>query len=355
MTEGVEEITLKKVTNADENHWDSLVESSPQGTVFHTWAWVSAMAKHSRISLFGETIKPVFHPLIAENHGKAIGIMPLYEFPGRFVNYIFSPPPHTAVTYLGPCLKIPDNMKQGNHERLQRGFQNAIEEYIAKIGANCIRIRPPPKFNDARPYLWLGYEVTPLYNYVLDLQRPIEEIFQQSEPSFRNKVRRTEKEGYTVREGSFKDLEKLYMQQKARYEEQGKQIEIELEYLQDLWMNMPPGRLRMLIVEKRGEHVTATIEAYYKGRVYGWIGNPKSQSVRGSPNDLLIWEVIKYAVSNGYMEYENIWANDERLNPFKTKLNPHINRYYSVVRMSRPLSMAYQIKKSIFGRGIWSA
>jgi CelD/BcsL family acetyltransferase involved in cellulose biosynthesis len=355
MTDSAEKITLRRITEGERERWDYLVESSPHGTVFHTWDWVFAMAKHSRMRLFGETLKPVFHPLIAEDNGRDIGLVPLYEFKGRFVNYVFSPPPHTLVTYLGPCLNFPAKMRQAGWERLHRNFQNAVDEYISLLGAHCARIRPPPGFDDARPYLWLGYEVTPLYNYVIDLKRPVEEIFQSSESNFRNKVRRTEKEGYTVRMGSWDDVVNLYDQQKNRYGEQGMPISIELDYMRALWQNLPAGTLKIFVVEHNGKYVTGSIEACFKGRMVGWMGTTKSQSGAGSPNDLIVWEIIKNAVAQGCTEYENIWANEERLNQFKTKLNPKINRYYSVVRMNRLISFAYQIKKCLHGSEIWSA
>jgi hypothetical protein len=348
-------LTLRRIAADERVRWDDLVDASPHGTVFHTWAWVSAMAKHARMRLLGEEIKPDFHPLIAEYEGKDIGLVPLYQFKGRLLSYVFSPPPHTFVTYLGPCLNFPDNLNRSSWERLHRSFHNATDAYLTKMGTHCAIVRTPPGFDDARPYLWLGYSVTPLYNYIIDLRHPIEEVFQRSEPNFRNKVRRTEKEGYTTREGNWDDIVKLYSQMKTRYSDQGIPTMIGLEYLKDLWANFPLGRIRVFVLELNGEYVTASIEVCFKGRMLGWIGNTKSQSMAGSPNDLLVWEVIKKAMALGFVEYENIWANEERLNQFKTKLNPHLDNCYSVVRMSRALTLAYSAKKSLVGGKIWGA
>jgi CelD/BcsL family acetyltransferase involved in cellulose biosynthesis len=350
-----EKVTLRRISDGDRERWDSIVDASPHGSVFQTWDFASAMGRYARMILLREMIKPVFHPLIAEHNGRDIGLVPLYEFKGRFLTYVFSPPPQTFVTYQGPCLNFPKNLSQSSRERLHRGFQNSVNEYITDLGAHCTRIRPPPGFDDARPYLWLGYEVTPVYNYVIDLRRPVDEIFQDGEPNFRNKVRRTEKEGYSVSEGSFDDVERLYRQQQKRYTEQGLSFNLSLDYLRDLWEHVPKGRLRILKIERNDEYVNASIEAYFKGRVVGWIGNTKVQSAIGSPNDLLFWETVNRSASEGFIEYENIWANDERLNTFKTKLNPSLNMYYSVVRMNRTLSLAYGIKRFISGGKAWGA
>jgi hypothetical protein len=351
--ESEKKVSLRRITSDEGARWDALVDASPTGTVFHSWAWVSTIAKHSWQTIFGKTITPRFHPLIAEYEGKDIGLIPLYEFKGPYTTYVFSPPPHSALTYLGPCLNFPENIKQTSWERLHKGFQNSVEEYMKGLKANCIRIRTPPGFKDPRPYLWQGYEVTPLYNYVTDLHRPVERIFNESEPNFRNKIRRTEREGYTIREGGFEDVKRLYEQVKARYAEQSLPMNINFEYLKDLWENLKPGRLKATVIEKDGKYVCASLEAHYRGRVLGWIGNPKVQSSSGSPNDLLMWEIVKRASTGGNSEYENIWANEERLNPFKTKMNPRVEHYYSIVRMSPLMSLAYTLRHNLLRRESW--
>jgi hypothetical protein len=348
-------VTLKRISADERNRWDALVEASPHGTVFHKWPWVNAMAKHSWYRLLGETIKPEFHPLIAEQEGRDIGLIPLYVFRGRFLTYVLSPPPHTEVSYLGPCITFPNNLKQSGRERMQRSFHNAIEGYLIGLGAHCVRIRTPPGYDDMRPYLWMGYNVTPLFNYVIDLRHPVNEIFENCRKDFRKRARRAEEDGYVVIEGSFADVETLYNSQSNRYKEKGLRMNITLEYLKDLWEGLGEGRLMIFKTEKNGEYASAAIRTCYRGKITGWMGSHKNPQLGGSPNDLLHWTIVKWAIAKGYTEHENIWANEESLNHFKTKLNPNLNRFYSVVRMNRALMFIYEIKKFLYGGKIWGA
>jgi hypothetical protein len=347
-----ENVTLRAITADEMNRWDALVEASSQGTIFHTWPWVSAMAKHGWLKLMHEKIKPVFHPLIAEHGGRDIGLIPLYEFCGRFIRYTVSPPPHTFVTYLGPCLNFPEGMKQAGWERLHRGFQNAVDAYLSKLGTQCTWMRTPPGYDDMRPYLWLGYNVTPMYNYILDTRRPVDAIMRASD-NFPNKLRRFDKEGYTTRLGSFNDVEKLFHQQKSRLNEQSISMGITLAYLQDLWDSLHPEKMRIFVVEKEGEYVSAAIDVSYKAKVTAWLGMQKVHSKGISPNMLIQWEAIRWAATNGYAKYEDLGALEERLNEFKARFNPGLNRYYNVVRMDKALSLAYETKRVIRGGNIF--
>jgi hypothetical protein len=353
--ESKETVTVRRISAEEAERWDSLVDASPQGTVFHTWAWVSTVASHARMSLLGQTLKPVFHPLIAEYKGRDIGLIPLYEFKGQFLKYVFSPPPNTYLTYLGPCLNFPEGLGQTTWETLHRKFHNALTEYLRSIGAHCVCIHTPPGYEDMRPYLWQGYQVTPLYNYVIDLKKPLEEILPKSNSDFKRNLRKAEKDNYTISEGSSQDVEKLYQLHSLRYAQQDIDIPVTIEYLQDLWEVMHPKRLQMIKAELNGEFISASIQTCFKGKVSAWFGSPKITQMGLGANDLIKWTIIKSAASNGYTEFEEIWANEERLNRFKTKLDPSLNFCYSVVWMNTPLTIAYAVRKFLIGGKIWGA
>ena len=125
-------------------------------------------------------------------------------------------------------------------------------------------------------------------------------------------------------------MEKLYSQQRDRYAEQGINMGISLDYLKSLWEHAHPDRLKLFVIEDDGGYVSSLLETTYKKKVVSWIGTTKDPNKPGDPNLLLSWETIKWAKNHGYTDYEILWANEERLNQFKTKVNPKISVYYSV-------------------------
>jgi hypothetical protein len=348
-------VKLRQISEEEKARWNALVEASPHGSIFHTWPWVNALARHGWMKVLGERLKSTFHPLIAEYEGKDIGIIPLYEYRGRILKYVVSPPKYTDVSYLGPILNFPENLKRSSWEHLHRNFHDAVDDYIKNLGGDCVWIRTPPGYDDMRPYLWQGYNVTPLYNYSLDLRQPTERLFENTREDFRKRVRKAEREGYVVSEGSFSDVEKLFSQQNKRYDEKGMHMNISLDYLKELFDGSEPGSIRVFKAELKGEFVSASVRTFYKKKVTGWFGSPKNTSTGGNPNDLLHWSVIKLAASQGYEEYENVWANEESLNDYKTKINPRLNVFYSVTRMKPHLSSIVALKKYVKGGNAWGA
>ncbi len=344
-----EEFDIREISANESLLWDSLVDSSPHGTVFHTWDFVSTMAEHSRMKILGKSIRPVFHPLIISSKDEDIGLIPLYEFTLGPIKYIFSPPPSTAVTYLGPCITFHDKMRQSTKEKIQRSFLNAVEGYIGSIGAKNIKIRTSPGFDDARPYLWLNYNVTPLYNYCLDIDRPSDEILQQMGRQSRKLIRGTKNKGYTFREGDLKDLERLFAHQTECYAGQGLDMNISLKYLKALWDKAHPERLRIFVLEDDDGYVTSLLETFYKKKLVSWIGTARNDSKPGDINLLLKWKVMMWAKEKGYKNIETLWANEERLNPFKTKINPTITTYYSASK-NGGFQKAAQLIRHAFGQ-----
>jgi hypothetical protein len=342
-------VILRKISPDESALWDSIVDASPHGPVFHTWAWVCAMATHGRLKHMRQSMEPTFHPLVAECDGKAVGLIPLYAFHGRVFNYVTSPPPIAHVTYLGPCLNFPDDLNQSGRERLHKGFTDAVDKYIRGLGAHLAWIRTSPGYEDVRPYLWGGYDVAPLYNYVIDLSRPLDVIWTNCRQDFRNQVRKAEREGFTTAEGSFEDVEKLYDMQNRRYQDKGFGIGVSLEYMRQLWDTLSPERMRIIKAELKGEFASATIQTYYKGKVTSWMGVPKPAIGAGNPNDLIFWDVIKRSSSLGCKELEVIGANNEPLTHFKTKVNPGMNCYFGIVRRCRALSLIHEVKHSLYG------
>jgi len=340
-------ITLKRIREDEADRWDKLVDSSPHGTVFHTWDFVSTMAEHARMRILGGDIKPTFHPLIVEHDGRDIGLIPLYEFRGGLIRYVFSPPPHTAVTYLGPVLNFPEGLRQSTWEKTHRMFHDAVEEYLKRLRPQAIRIRTPPGYTDMRQFLWRGYHVSPLYNYVLDLARGVDALSEGLGSDNRKTLSRTERAGYEVSEGSLSDVERLFRHQESRYLEQGLDMNITLEYVKDLWGRCGNVKLKVFVIRRGGEYVSATLEATYKGKMSGWVGLPRSNSKAGDPNFLLMWDVIKWGASNGFREYETIWANQERMNEFKTKVNPKPSTYYSALKMSAAFKLTRSLKSAL--------
>ena len=321
-------VELKVAREEDAELWDRLVESSPHGTIFHTWKWLKIAEKHTNSKLF---------TLVGYRGEVPVGIFPLFYQKKAFLKMVFSPPPHVAIIYLGPALVDYDKLRQSKKEINFVEFQRQVDEFIKEeLKANYISISLPPRLPDPRPFQWSGYEVEPAYGYVMDLSKGIEYIWQNKcDRKLRQDIERGIRRGISIEEGGKKELEVIYDLMIERYAEQDRVVTVPKEYLLDVYDAFSEN-LRIFVGKYDGEIVTGIIDVCYKDKVASWIGNPRSRiNISPSPNDLLNWEAMKYACEHGFKYYETIGAaGDERLHYYSSKFNPELLIRFSVKKTS---------------------
>ena len=329
-------ITLKICD--DQKEWDSLVEKSPHGTIFHTWKFLKIIEKHTPSKLY---------PLIGMKGTTPVGIYPLFFQKRFFLKMVFSPPPYVAVPYMGPALIGYDKLKQSKKESLFTEFQRRVDEFISsELGADYSYISVSPRIIDARPFKWMDYDIKPRYSYSIELSKGIDEIWKNITKNLRNDINRARREGIIVKSGSKKELIRLYDLLVKRYADQGKIVNVSKEYLLDIYKAFYSENLGILVAEYNGDMVTGIVDLYYNDRTYFWIGNPRPYLKIPNANELLTWESIQYAFGNGYKYYEIIGiATMERLYKHYSKLNPNFSAYFSATKYNLPskvLELAYK-------------
>ena len=130
---------LKIFDETQSQAWNSLIERSLNGTLFHTWEWLKIMEKHCQSRL----IPLVFFD---NDDDKPFGGMPLFLMKKMGLRLVFSPPPGSAVT-LGPVL-MDKGYRQHKFELAYLDFQQQIDMYINKLGANYTSITTSPGLRD---------------------------------------------------------------------------------------------------------------------------------------------------------------------------------------------------------------
>jgi len=321
-------VEIRVASEKDASLWDRLVESSPHGTIFHTWKWLKIAEKHTNSRLY---------PLIGYKGTEPVGIFPLFFQKKTFLKMVFSPPPHVAIIYLGPVLVDYDKLKRSKREINFVEFQKQIDKFIKEeLKANYISISLPPGLPDPRPFQWNGYEVEPAYEYVMDLSKGIEYIWQKNyDKKLRENINRAIRRGIYIEEGGKKELEVIYDLMIERYAEQDRIVTVPKEYLLDVYDAFSEN-IKIFVAKYEEEIITGTIDIYYKDKIVSWIGNPRPRvKISPSPNDLLNWEAMKYACEHSFRYYEMVGAaGNERLHSYYSKCNPELLVRFSVKKCS---------------------
>jgi hypothetical protein len=306
----------------DKALWDKFIDNSQYGMLFHKWDFLKIIEKHTGYSLrtFGFYKKD-----------ELFAVMPMFYIRSKGVRMAFSPPQGTLVyiPYMGLVMSEKfGGFKQQKKESFLDIAYADIEEELKKYRSDFTSITFEPEMNDVRQFMWNGYDVELRYTYIIDLDRPLEAIWDSLNNSCRQHIKAGESHGFSVKPSTDVDLfirimaESLKDQGNTFFKRQSP------EYLKDLFSAFPEN-VRMYFLYLENEVVGATVNCEYKDLSMGWLGDPAVK--RGiSSNEYFNWEIIKQTKARGFKRFENWGADMKRLNMFKTKFNPELVPYYHV-------------------------
>ena len=313
-------IEVQIAGNEELKNWDTLVEASPYGTIFHTLNWLRIVKKRTNSKLF---------PLIGVKGEEVVGVFPIFYKKKGLLKMVFSPPPKTGIPYLGPVLIGYDKLKQEKKESLIMDFYTKIDKFIHNnFKPNYIYFKFPPGLIDCRPFKWLGYQANPVYSYLLDISVGLPDLESNFSIQARKNIKKAKKDGLSVDLGSKEELLVLYNMLYDRYEEQERKIPISNDYLLDIFNKFFPNNLKVFIIRYRDDIVGGGAKLCYKGRIIDWIGQPKT--TMRTANDFLHWSVMKWGVEHKLNYYEIIGANTHSICQFKSKFNPSLEIYFEI-------------------------
>ena len=331
---------LVPASGTEAGHWDDIVAGSPHGTIFHRWDWQKIVEKHTGMT---------FHPLILMDRETPAGVLPLFSRGMVLFRMALSPPPGTALNFLGPVLAGYEDREQEKREQLLDGFLKALDRFLLeRLDPGYVSLALPPGLADPRPFIWAGYQVESRYDYIVDLGEGADALWGRIDRKLRQNISRAEKRGMTAGEGGGKDLAILHGLMVERYREQGRRVSVPLRYLADLYDRFGDSMKVFVVRNREGEVVTGMIDVYSKDRVFSWIGNPRpTPPLTPSPNDLLTWEGIRFAAGHGFARYITVGAaGNERLHSYyASKFDPALGVRYTVKRstlLARFLEMSYR-------------
>ncbi|AKG92427.1 Acetyltransferase {GNAT} domain [Geoglobus ahangari] len=302
---------------ADEKKiWNEIVEEA-NATIFHRWEWLKTFETFS-----GYT----FEPYILYNKKTPAGVMPIFTINKFKLKFSFSPPPHSAIPFLGFAFSKYSSLKQNKKEGLIQESCKLINK-LSETSTSFSMILHP-EIPDVRPFLWEGYEVKPTYHYVIDLS-PGEKTLLNN---FKGSARKSIKKGmsmFEIKEGGLKELKTILELMRKRYIDQKRKVKVPFEYIYEVY-NKFEDNFQILTAEFEGETIGGVINILDGSKVYSWLGNTKSNISGVYPNDLLMWESIKRACSDGYKLFYEIGANTPHLITYKSRFNPELVICFSV-------------------------
>ncbi len=316
-------VEIRVATDEDRDRWNGYVERASQATLCHELAALEAMARHSDTTLY---------PLIGFVGQEPIGLFPVFERQIGPLSTVFSPPPHIRVPYLGPTFLNLEKLKQRKRERRRERFLAGCLAWIDdRLAPRYGHIRTTTAFPDTRPFDWHGYAVSPEYTYVVDLARSEQDLLESFSSDARRNVRNTANSAYDIEIGGRDGLSRIYHQVRTRYESQGIGFDVPESFVLDLAAHSTSGAVRPYALSVDGEFVGGIIALEHGDTIGRWLGGVRTDADVDVPtNDLLDWAVMTDGRERGCRRYDLIGADTPRINRYKAKFNPALERYHSL-------------------------
>ena len=301
--------------------WDSFIDQSQNGTIFHKYSWLKSIEQESNTKLY---------PLVCEKPGEGIiGVFPVFLQKKMSLRIILSPPNGCAVPELGPVFFF----KNQKPQKTEADMNAAITTFLHKIESD---LKPDfyyftTNLYDIRPFTWNGFTANPLYTYVLDLKKNKELFDENLDKRIRNRVKKIENDkSFTIKEGGSLEISEIITSLKEKYRLQNRTFKPSIEYFNNL-LSLEEGKnLKCKIIYQNEKPLTGFILLNYKNSVRSWLGGVHSSDIPSGVIEYLQWKNITDSIESGYDTYERIGANTHHLSVTKAKygLTPKI--YFSL-------------------------
>ena len=185
-----------------------------------------------------------------------------------------------------------------------------LREVAAANGARILLMQPPNTGEEVVRRLprW-GFRVSPIETgptatVLVDLSQTLDDIMARMRKGTRKNVRRSARDGISVRQGTEADLVAFHRLLVIGSQRHGF-IPFPVEYFSKMWGTLGPhGYLKLFLAERKGEAVSAQLVLAFGdtavAKQVGWSG----YYGRSGPNEALDWATIEWAKSRGYKHYD---------------------------------------------------
>jgi lipid II:glycine glycyltransferase (peptidoglycan interpeptide bridge formation enzyme) len=278
------EHSLRISTEVADPAWDAFLTAAggeyPQSSL---WAQIKAAS--------GYRIRRI----LIEQAGAIVGGAQVLERPiGSFGSLAYVP--------LGPVLA-------GHNSHFARVVVDQILQLTKKECIRFVAAQAPHGASVAVALHDAGFtlpspKLAPMASVLIDLSKDSNLILSGMSATTSKHIRRSERNGLTVREGSSADLATFDSLSRATAQRRGFPIG-SAHYVSNVWNAFSPtGNIKMFVSEMAGEALSALIAIAFGKTVtcwrMGWIGRQSSTY----PNEAMHWAAMQWAKSHGYRRFD---------------------------------------------------
>ena len=269
------ETSIFSSTEIDQASWDSLVDTSKQGQVYHLFDYINTLCA-------GEWQSVVVH-----DQNQYVAVFPFFVKKKMGLSYFIHPP---FCQYWGIVMR---NEKEGNQKYYDEAkkIMKLILDVLPK-SFKYIHAYFSPYADYMLPLVWDGWKLTPRYTYQVDIDRGLDDILASFASHTRREIKKAEKNGIHIQKekGGDKAME-IFRAEKPHLV--NAKNDGYLENLNKVVHKLGEERA-FSICALQGEEVVAGIVYFkYKETLIYFFGTVKATYKNSGAMTAIIWESIK--------------------------------------------------------------
>ena len=323
-------MSVRIVRSLEESSWREFVDRHPWGNIFHTPEMfeVFSRAKGHRPELWASTDGNRILALLAPVR-ISLGSGALRFLTTRAVSYGGALYDETPEGIAGLAAVLRGYSRQAGRSVLFTELRNLSDlTAVQDVMVDC------------------GFSYEDHLNYLIPLSRPVEEVLLGFGRRTRKQIRQGLRRGdVTIQEATGpEDLGICYDLLKRTYAAARVPLADRSLFEAAFAVLSPLGMIRFPLAWIGETCVAASVELVYKDTVYGWYGGVDRRYVSYTPNELLVWHILRWAAENGYRTYDFGGAGrpDEEygVRTFKAKFGGKLVNFGRNVRHHAPWRLA---------------
>jgi hypothetical protein len=328
---------LQPLTNMELETWDARVAGYETVHLFHRRAWLNYLAESQQVK--------IHHWSIRES-GKTVGYFCAGIFNKGPFRILGSPLKSWGTNFMGPVVHADFDAE---------AFLLALDELAANEGLATLEIENP--ILDAGLMSSRGYEVKTDKTYVIELAPEDEDkVWERIDKKDRSTVRKARRLGLTAVECSDAGMTDEYYDQFMEvmtrkglfppYDRDRPRLLFQHLYPKDML-------LALQILSPEGKPIATGLFPHDDRTIYYWGGASRAFGRQYSPNDLMHWSVMEWALKRGLTAYNMCGPGK-----FKQKFGGELitirrwQKYYSpMARLGRAAYARYHgVRTKVLGR-----
>lgn len=281
---------VELVETLPEERWQPFVDSHPQGNIFHTPAMQAVFART-------RGCEPLLRAVVADD-GRVLALLTAVGV--RLAGGPLARLTSRAVAYGGLLCAAGEEGQEALAALLRGHNHTSARRFL------FTELRHRSNAAAQRETLAAcGYEHEQELNFLIDLARPAEAIWEGLNRTARKNVRRAERDGLIVQEVTTEEeLADFYALLRQVYADAQVPLADVSLFRTAFDLLRPRGLARFVLARSPQGVAGARVVLLYKGVIFDWYAGADRELRDSRPNDFLVWHTLQWGAAHGYHTFD---------------------------------------------------